>query len=109
MSTHTTRDVAPSPYRDGDAAVQHADPARLEVHETEPVQIEPARHGWWRTRTALEKIGVVALGLAAGAVGLALAAPRFVKSLLGGGMTGGGAWLLREGFRKKEPDGQRRR
>lgn len=106
MSTRSTRDVAPSPYRDGaqrDADLQLVAPADVQVHEAKPVQVEP-RRGWWGARTTLEKIGVFAIGLAAGAVGVALAAPRFVKATVGGGLTGAGAWLLREGFGKPRPD-----
>ena len=63
MSTHTTRDVTPSPHRDhADADVQRVDPAQIEVHEAEPVPGEPARYGWWRARTAREEFGVGALG-----------------------------------------------
>lgn len=55
---------------------------------------------WWTDRTPLEKVGVVALGVAAGAVAAVLLFPHAAAAAGGGALTATGALLLKKGFGK---------
>lgn len=46
-----------------------------DVEKKNPGTTEIVERGWWEERTSLEKVGVVAVGIAAGAVAAALVFP----------------------------------
>lgn len=55
---------------------------------------------WWRRRTPLEKVGVVAAGGAAFAVAGIVLFPQAAAAVTGGALASGGAYLLKKGFTK---------
>lgn len=62
---------------------------------------EPATlAAWWRERTALEKIGTVAVGGAVAVVAAVVLFPHAAAAVGGGALASGGAYLLKKGFGK---------
>ncbi len=59
-----------------------------------------ANRSWWTQRTPLEKVGVVALGIAGGAVAAVLLFPHAAAATAGGALAGAGGLLLKKGFGK---------
>lgn len=71
-----------------------------DVEKKNPGTTEIVERGWWGERTPLEKVGVVALGIAAGAVAAALVFPHTAAAAGGGALTATGGWLLKKAFGK---------
>lgn len=62
--------------------------------------VEIVERGWWQQRTPLEKVGVVALGIAGGAVAVVILFPSAAAAAGGGALTATGGWLLKKAFGK---------
>ena len=54
---------------------------------------------WWGQRTALEKVGIAAIGVGSAIVAATVIAPRLASATVGGGLAAAGGWFLRRGFK----------
>ncbi len=54
---------------------------------------------WWNGLSGLERVGVVALGVAGAAIATTVLAPGLITTTIGGALGGAGAWFLRKGLK----------
>lgn len=71
-----------------------------EIENNDRRTVEIVGRGWWEQRTPLEKVGVVALGIAGGVVTAAVVFPHAAAAAGGGALTATGGWLLKRAFGK---------